>query len=167
MEFSALGLLVLFHVLFATMWFGGAAYHVAIIGRALMAAGPASTGFQLALARRGGIGKYFAITGGLAILFGAALYGQEHIYASAFTGRNLWLTLGSIMALLTYGHGLAANLPNEKKWIKLCNSIQGTPTPEQGKQLQALDEKLGRLANQSTAMLAITLLLMLMSRVLA
>lgn len=167
MMFSGTGLLVLFHILFATLWFGGAVYQVRIIGPAFMAAGPAATGFQLALAKRGGIGKYFAITGGLAILFGAALYGQEHVYQDPFAGRNLWLTLGALMALLAYGHGVAANLPAERKWLAVCNSVKGTPTPEQGKQMQELGMKLGKLGAQSVMMLAVAILLMLMSRVLA
>jgi hypothetical protein len=166
MEFVGAGLLVLFHVLFAALWFGGAVYQTAVIGRALMVAGPQASGFMLALARRGGIGRYFAITGGLAILFGGALYGQEHVYEAAFTGRNLWLTLGAIMAVLTYLHGLTANLPTERRWLALCNGLKGPPTPEEGRRMQELGMRLGKLGAASTAMLGLSMLLMLMSRVL-
>ncbi|MEA3202417.1 MAG: hypothetical protein QOI63_83 [Thermoplasmata archaeon] len=166
MEFVGAGLLVLLHVLFATLWFGGAVFQVAIVGRTLMAAGPQAMGFVLALARRGGIGKFFAINGGLAILFGAALYGQEKVQDAPFAGRNLWLTLGAIVAILAYLHGAFANLPLEKKWIALCNSVSGAPTPEQGKQIQEYGMRLGKNATISTAMVGVALLLMLMSRVL-
>jgi hypothetical protein len=166
MEFSSVGALVLLHVLFATLWFGGAAYQVLVIGRTLMQAGPAATGFALTLARRGGIGKYFAINGALTILFGAALYGQERIHEAPFVGRNLWLTLGAIVALLAFGHGLATNMPTERKWLAVCRSVQGAPTPEQGQQMAMLGAKMGRLAVQSLAMLGVAILLMLMSRVL-
>src|SRR5689334_17162756 len=77
MTFSVTGLLVLFHVLFASLWFGGGVYQVRIVGGTLMAAGQQAGGFMAALARRKGIGWYFALTGGLAILFGGALYGKE------------------------------------------------------------------------------------------
>ncbi len=169
MAFSALGLLVLFHVLFASLWFGGAAFQVLVIGRALTTAGPAAGGFTVTLMKRGGIGRYFLVTGGLAILFGAALYGQEMNDGSLdpFTGRGFWLTLGALFAVATYGHGLAVNLPTEKKLIALCNGLKGPPTAEQGTKMGELGQKLGKAGLHSTSLLGIALVAMLLSRVFA
>jgi nitroreductase len=170
MEFSSQGLLVLLHVTAASLWFGGATYQVLIIGRTLMAAGPQAGGFTMALARRGGIGRYFAISGGLAIVFGGLLYGQEMgsgAIASAWSGRGLWLTLGAVVAVLAYLHGLFASLPVERKWMALSKSISGAPTAAQAQQLQGYGMRLGKNGAVSAAMVAVAFLLMLMSRVLA
>lgn len=160
-------LLVAAHILFATLWFGGAAYQVSIIGRTLMQAGPAAGGFLMTLARRGGIGTYFAITGGLAILFGAARYGQRMSEGSleTFSGSGLWLTLGALVAVGAYLHGMFVNTPTEKKWIRLANGIPGAPTKDQAAQLQDLGMRMGKNGVISTAMLAVAMLLMLLGRV--
>ena len=167
MAFSTLGLLVLFHVLFAALWFGGLVYQVVMIGGNLMAAGPAAGGFLRTLAQRGGIGKYFAITGGLAILFGGWLYGQEMADGAleALSGRGLWLTLGAVVAVVTYIHGLAINKPLESKWIAYTRSIQGTPTAEQARQLQDYGMRMGKAGMHSMVLLTIAMLLMLLNRV--
>ncbi len=163
--FTTSGLLVLLHVLFATLWFGGAVYQVRLIGPALMAAGPAGGGFQLALAKRKGIGWYFALTGLLTIVFGGALYGSEKVYNDPFGPHNVWLTSGAIIAVLAYLHGMAVNLPAEKKWLAVCNSVKGAPTPEQGKQMAELGQKIGKAGRHSVMMLAVAILLMLLARV--
>jgi peptidoglycan/LPS O-acetylase OafA/YrhL len=168
MAFSGTGLLVLFHVLFASLWFGGAAYQVRIVGGTLMAAGPAAGGFMQALARRKGIGWYFALTGGLAIVFGGILYGQEMnsgAIAGAFEGRGLWLTLGALFAVLAYVYGAVHSLPLERKWMRLSNSIKGAPTKEQGQQLMEFGMRLGKSGVVSTALIGLAMLLMLLSRV--
>ncbi len=167
MDFQFTGLLVLLHVLFASAWFGGAAYQARVIGPALMAAGPSGMGFVLTLARRRGIGWFFALAGAMTILFGGWLYGKEQVYSAAFEGRNLWLTLGALLALGAYGHGLAVNMPTEKKWLAVCNSVKGTPTPEQGKLIAEYGAKLGKASIMGAAMVGVAMLLMLMSRVLA
>lgn len=169
MQFVATGLLVLLHVFFASLWFGGAVYQVRIVGGTLMVAGPQASGFLMTLARRRGIGWYFALTGGLAILFGAILYGMEMGNGSitgAFAGRGLWLTLGAAVAVLAYLHGMTVNLPLERRWMHLSNSITGTPTKEQAQQLQGYGMRLGKAGAVSMAMVGLAMLLMLMSRVL-
>lgn len=166
MEFVATGPLVLLHVLFASLWFGGAAYQVIMIGGTLRQAGPAAAGFMKTLADRGGIGKYFAITGGLAILFGALLYGQEKIYDITFEGRGLWITLGAVMAVLAYLHGMIVQTPTEKRWLAFMRDVKGPPTKEQQAQLMEFGMKLGKAGGISFVMIAISMLLMLMSRVL-
>lgn len=165
MAFSGTGLLVLFHVLFASLWFGGAVYQVRIVGGALMSAGPAAGGFMQALARRKGIGWYFALTGGLTILFGAILYGQEKVYEAGFEGRGIWLTLGAVFAVAAYLYGAMHSLPLERRWIALSNSITGQPTKEQGQQLMEFGMKLGKSGVISTALIGGAMLLMLLSRV--
>jgi hypothetical protein len=170
MAFSGLGLLVLFHVWFAALWFGGGVFQVAVIGRGLMKAGPAGGGFIVALMKNGGIGRFFAISGLLTIIFGGILYGQEMqdgSIAGAFEGRGLWLTLGAIVAVLAFIHGLAFNMPNERKLIALCKTINGPPTKEQAQQLQGLGMKLGKYGQHGVAMVGLSMLLMLLSRVFA
>lgn len=166
MQFSGTGLLVLFHVLFASLWFGGAVYQVLVIGRTLMVAGPQAGGFLTTLAKRGGIGTYFAITGGLAILFGALLYGAEKVHESAWSGRGLWLTLGALVAVGAYVHGAVVNMPVERRWVAFVNGLKGPPTKEQGEQLQAFGMRMGKNGVLSTILLAVAMVLMLMSRVL-
>lgn len=166
MEFVETGPLVLLHVLFASLWFGGAAYQVIVVGGTLRQAGPAAAGFMKTLAERGGIGKYFAITGGLAILFGALLYGQEKIYDITFEGRGLWITLGAVVAVLAYLHGMVVNMPTEKRWLAFMRGIKGAPTKEQQAQLTEFGMKMGRAGGISFLMIAVAMLLMLMSSVL-
>ena len=168
MDFQFVGLLVLLHVLFASLWVGAAIYQVTVIGPALMRAGPAAGGFLAALARRGGIGRYFAAAGALTITFGGWLYGYEHAHKMLvpFQGRGLWITLGAIVAILGFLHAVTMTIPVERKWMRLTNSLRGPPTPEQGAQLQAYGMKLGKSSAISATMVGLALLLMLMSRVL-
>ncbi len=167
MAFSGLGLLVLGHVLFASLWFGAGVYQVSVIGRGLMKAGPAAGGFVITLMRNGGIGRFFAISGGLAIVFGAALYGMEQSDGSLdpWTGRGLWLTLGAIVAVLAYLHGLTSNMPTERKLIALCNEVKGAPTKEQAEQMAAYGQKLGKAGAVGVMLVGVAMLLMLLSRV--
>lgn len=167
MEFVGHGLLVLFHVLFASLWFGGVLFMVVMVGPAMAQAGPAGGGFIMTVMRRGGMGKYFITTGGLTLAFGAILYGKMMMDNSieTFSGRGLWLTLGSIMAVATYAHGLSSNVPVEKQLIKLVGSIKGTPTAEQGKQMGELGAKMGKAGVTAAIMLGTAMLLMLLNRV--
>lgn len=168
MDFSLVGLLVFFHVLFASLWFGAGVYQVSMIGPGLRAAGPAGGGFVVALMKRGGIGRFFAFSGLLAILFGGFLYGQEMNDGSipgAFEGRGLWLTLGAILAVLALLHGIAVNMPNERKLIALCKQVNGPPTKEQAAQLQDLGMKLGKYGAHAVLMVGGAMVLMLLSRV--
>lgn len=167
MEFDSYGLLVLGHVLFASLWFGAAVYQVRVIGGALRAAGPAAGGFLVTLMRRGGIGTFFAIAGGLTILFGLALFGvgSADDRFEPMEGRGIFLSLGAVVAVLAYLHGMFANMPNERKLIALCRSVTGHPTKEQGEQMGALGAKLGKQGAISMMMIAVAMLLMLLSRV--
>lgn len=169
MDFHAGGLLVLGHVLFASLWFGGAAYQLLVVGGALRQAGPAAGGFLVTVARRGGIGKFFAVTGGLAILFGALRYGQlvSDGQVETFEGRGLWLTLGAVFAVLAYLHGAFVNLPTERQWIAFVRGIEGHPTRQQGEELQRFGMRMGKHGAVSFALVAVAMVLMLLGRVLA
>jgi hypothetical protein len=164
MAFVETGPLILLHVLFASLWFGGAAYQVLVVGPTLRQAGPAAAGFMKTLADRGGIGKYFAINGALTILFGAALYGQEKIYDITFEGRGLWITLGALVAVGAYLHGLVVNMPTERRWLAFMRGLKGPPTKDQQAQLMDFGMKLGKAGVLSFVMIAVAMLLMLMSR---
>lgn len=168
MEFDAVGLLRLAHILFAALWFGGAAYQVLVIGATLRQAGPAAGGFMATLAARGGIGKYFAINGGLAIGFGIALFGARSgdVGFEPFADGTLFVTLGAIVAVLAYLHGMIVNMPTEKRWLAFMRGLKGPPTKEQQGQLMEFGMKLGKAGGISFVMIAIAMLLMLLSRVL-
>ena len=167
MAFEAYGLLVLGHVLFASLWFGAGVYQVLVIGRGFRLAGPAAGGFIVTLMKNGGIGRFFALSGILTILFGGALYGRlmSDGAIETFSGAGLWLTLGAIFAVLAFIHGLTVNMPTERKLIALCKEINGPPTKEQAGQLQALGQKLGKAGVHGVTMVSIAMLLMLLSRV--
>lgn len=167
MGFEPYGLLVLGHVLFASLWFGAGVYQVSVIGRGFMAAGPAAGPFIVTLMKNGGIGRFFAIAGILTILFGGALYGQLMSDGSieTFSGRGLWLTLGAVVAVLAFIHGLAVNMPTERKLIALCKTINGPPTKDQAAQLQGFGQKLGKAGAVGVAMVSLAMLLMLLGRV--
>lgn len=167
MAFVASGLLLLAHVLFASLWFGGAAYQVLVIGATLRQAGPAAAGFMKTLADRGGIGRYFAINGGLAILFGGALYGQRMSSDAmeTFSGYGLWITLGAIVAVLAYLHGMVVNMPTERRWLAFMRGLKGPPTKDQQAQLQEFGMRLGKAGFLSFVMIAVAMLLMLLGRV--
>jgi hypothetical protein len=167
MAFDLTGLFVLLHVWFGALWFGAGVYQVAIVGRGLMTAGPAAGGFVAALMRNGGIGRFFAINGVLAIVFGGILYGREHISDAPFdAARNLWITLGAIVAVLALLHGVIVNMPNEKRLMALVKELNGPPTKEQAARMQELGQKLGKNGVHSVILVALAMLLMLLSRVL-
>lgn len=167
MEFDSYGLLLLGHVLFASLWFGAGVYQVAVIGRALMAAGPAAGGFVVALMKNGGIGRFFALSGILTILFGGALYGNlmgdEAI--ETFSGRGLFLTLGAVVAVAAFIHGMVVNMPTERKLIALAKGLKGAPTKEQAAEMGMLGQKLGKAGRHGVALVGTSMLLMLLSRV--
>ncbi|MHB1260434.1 MAG: hypothetical protein ACYC2H_01825 [Thermoplasmatota archaeon] len=167
MGFEPYGLLILGHVLFASLWFGAGVYQVLVIGRGLMAAGPAAGGFIVALMKNGGIGRFFAISGILTILFGGALYGQLMSDGSieTFSGRGLWLTLGAIVAVGAFIHGLTVNMPTERKLMSLAKGLKGPPTKEQAAEMGALGQKLGKAGRHGVALVGTSMLLMLLSRV--
>jgi hypothetical protein len=167
MAFEAYGLLVLGHVLFASLWFGAGVYQVLVIGRGFRAAGPAAGPFIVTLMKNGGIGRFFAISGILTILFGGALYGQlmADDAIETFSGRGLWLTLGAIVAVLAFVHGLTVNMPTERKLIALCKGMTGPPTKDQAAQLQAFGQKLGKAGAHGVMLVSLAMLLMLLSRV--
>ena len=167
MEFDLYGLLLALHVLFASLWFGGGVYQVSVVGRGLMAAGPAAGGFVAALMRNGGIGRWFAINGALAIVFGAALYGKgmSDDAFETFSGRGIFLTLGAVVAVLAYLHGLTSNMPTERRLIALVKGLKGPPSKEQAEQMQAHGMKLGKAGFVGVAMVSTAMLLMLLSRV--
>lgn len=168
MAFDTYGLLLALHVLFASLWFGAGVYQVSVIGRGLMAAGPAGGGFVMALMKNGGIGRFFAIAGALTIVFGGILYGKgmsDDILDSGMSGRMLWINLGVVVAILAYLHGLTSNMPTERKLIALCKSINGHPTKEQAAQMGVYGQKLGKAGAVGVAMVGTAMLLMLMSRV--
>lgn len=167
MGFDGYGLLLALHVLFASLWFGAGVYQVAVIGRGLMAAGPAAGGFVAALMRNGGIGRFFAINGILTIVFGGILYGQGmgDRFPAGFEGRGLWINLGAIMAVLALLHGIAVNMPTERKLMALVKGMQGHPTKEQAAQMGALGQKLGKAGVVGVSMVGTAMLLMLLSRV--
>jgi hypothetical protein len=167
MAFDWTGLLRLGHILFASLWFGGAAYQVMVIGATLRQAGPAAGGFMQTLAARGGIGRYFAATGGLAILFGGAIYGvrMSRDEMQTFEGMGLWLTLGAVLAVVAYVHGMLVNMPTERKWLAFMRGLKGPPTKDQQAQLADFGMRLGKAGAVSFLMIAAAMLLMLLSRV--
>lgn len=168
MNADVYNVLRLLHILFASLWFGGGVYQVAVIGRGLMAAGPAAGGFVGALMRNGGIGRFFAINGILTIVFGGAIYGDlsaNDASFDAFSGRGLWITLGAIVAVLALLHGITVNMPNERKLMALVKSMKGPPSKEQAVQMQALGQKLGKAGAIGVMMVGLAMLLMLLSRV--
>lgn len=159
------GLLVLFHVLFAALWVGGGVFQVLMIGPTLKQAGPLAGGFMSTLARRGGIGKYFAINGALTIVFGAILYSTSGVHKAAFSGGNLYITLGAIVAVAAFVHGMLVNFPTEKKWIAFASNLKGPPTAAEAAQLQEFGMKLGKAGTIGVAMVFLAFLLMLMRNV--
>jgi uncharacterized membrane protein len=166
-EFSSYYLVVLLHVTFATLWVGANVFQALVIGPAMKAAGPAGGGFLVALARRGGIGKYMATVATLAVLFGAGAYfqGDYHEHAFELDGGYVWVTLGAILALLAYLHGWSVNFPTERRWMAFLATLKGPPTPEQQQQLQAFGMKLGKNGAVSMMILFVAMLLMLMHQV--
>lgn len=166
MDPDVYNVLRMLHILFASLWFGAGVYQVAVIGRGLMAAGPAAGGFVAALMRNGGIGRFFAINGVLTILLGGAIYGDlmSADQIETFSGRGLFLTLGAIVAVLALLHGVAVNMPTERRLITLVRSIDGHPSKDQAAQMGALGQRLGKAGFVGVAMVATAMLLMLLSR---
>ena len=165
MEFVAEGVWVFLHILFAAIWFGGGLFQILIVGPALKQSGPQGAGFLATVMKRGGIGRYFGIAGVLTIVFGAIAYVTLDYQDLGMEGVGLWVNLGAAVAVLTLLHGIAVNMPAERKIMTLMAELKGPPTPAQAQQLQALGMRMGKNGLVSMVMLATAMVLMLMSNV--
>ncbi len=162
------------HIVAAALWIGAGVFQVLIIGPALMQAGPQAGGFIMTLARRGGMGRFFAISGIVTILAGGLVYGErikalKDIGEGAFSSTDGFylVTIGAILAVLALLHGLTSNMPTERKLVKLCKSIQGAPTPEQARLMGEYGAKLGKQGVIGVAIITVALLCMVGARVVA
>lgn len=154
------------HIITAALWMGGAFFMAFILGPSMRAAGPAAGPLMMTVLRRGGLAWYFLSMGGTAIVAGLYLY-MEYGYApDPFgTAASTVLTVGVVTALLAYGHGLGAMLPSERKIKRLVRSMKpGPPSADEAAQFQAFGMKQGKHSAISAAMITLTFVLMVSSR---
>ena len=151
------------HVIAAGIWMGGAFLMAFILGPSLRAAGPAAGPFMMTVIRRGGLSPFFMSVGGVTIVVGLYLYG-EYGYGSAPFGDAVasLITVGALIALIAYIHGLFVMMPNERKIKRLVRSMKpGPPSADEAAQFQAYGMKQGK--NSALAALLITLTFVLMT----
>ena len=155
------------HVLAATLWVGGAVLMAFVLGPSLRIAGPAAGPFMMTVLRRGGLSPYFLSLGGVTILAGGYVYGDFGYGEDPFgSGSNAVITIGAIVALVAYIHGLAILMPNERKMKKLVRSMSpgAPPTAAQAAEMQQRAKKQGMQSALSALLLVFALIMMVLVR---
>lgn len=165
MAFTMHSFVLIMHVLFASLWFGGAVFQVLVVGSAMRRAGPAAIGFMQAVAKNGGFAPYVAISGVVTVVAGGFLYYDSKIGQDAWTGSNLWLSIGAILGVAALLEGIFGLRPLNNKWVAALSGIKVTPTPEQGKQIADLGMRIGKMTLRSMVLIALAMILMLLWRV--
>jgi hypothetical protein len=168
MTLPALYLTVLriIHIFAAVTWVGGGIFLMSVITPTVQLAGPDGGRFMLQLAKYGRLTRVLTIAGVTTVAAGLLLYwptsgGLNPAWLQSPNG--ITLTIGSIVGILTLGHGAFVSAPVGKQMGEVATQIlsrQGPPPPELMQQAQALGAKLGRNAMISTAMGALALLFM-------
>ncbi len=167
MDFDWVDAVILVHVIAAVAWAGGAFFVAAVVGPAMMKAGPNAGGFLTAAARNGGFSRFFMAAGVVTIVAGGILYSKFEIHKDPWgqvVPGNLWLTLGAILAVLAFLDGLFVIMPKDKEMGKILTSLKGPPTPQQSARIQELGMKIGKMSAISTVLVLLALVGMMLRR---
>ncbi|MHB8633919.1 MAG: hypothetical protein ACYDBQ_08155 [Thermoplasmatota archaeon] len=123
---------VVLHALAAAGWAGGSFFLGGAVGPALRRAGAAGEGFWAAVAKRGGLRRFFLAVAGVTVLTGGFLYGQTGIAQAPWDGGNLWLTLGAFAGVAAFGVALVSAFTVERA----MGRVSSTSAPGSWESLQ-------------------------------
>src|SRR3954464_13427291 len=102
-------LLRIIHIFGAVTWVGGSIFMASVMGPTVRAAGPDGGRFMMRLASFGQLSRVLTISGILTVLAGLLLYyptsgGFNGAWLSS--GHGITLTIGAIIGLLAFVHGI-------------------------------------------------------------
>jgi hypothetical protein len=160
------------HIVAAITWGGAVFLFVVYVQPSVAAIAPAGAPFFRELvARRRMVDGLLAIAA-TAIVGGAFLYWHDWQATGSFgdwigSTFGLWLTIGTVAAILAFLIGLLVTRPNVRRMLALGARIAqagGEPTPEQARQLQALQVRLKAAARTSLGLIGVAAITMATAR---
>lgn len=158
-------ILLLLHVLFGALWVGGAVLSGFFLVPAILEVGPAGGQVMGGMMRRK-FALAMTVFAVITVLAGIRLFMlRVGMGGSAWLGtpEGIVLSLGSLLALGGFGIGAGMQAPTAMKMGALGAQIGqagGKPTPEQGAQMLALQQRLAKAARLQAFHLLAALVLM-------
>ncbi len=160
----------LIHIVCGVLWAGWAFSLAFFVQPAVKAIGQQGSAFMQALTSRTKLVSVMTIAPLLVILTGIRLLwiasnGFDAMYLTSVHGTVVWL--GSLLGILTFGHGMSYMRPRAKKIGMISASIASSgqpPTPEQQAQLQTLSAQIQSGSKLIAWMMGITVVFMAVSR---
>jgi uncharacterized membrane protein len=170
MTIYLLNLLRLVHVVAGILWAGAAISYLFFVKPSVQSIGAAGPQFMQSLMERRKYPLFMVSMSLLTVLAGGALY---WIFSGGFslayltTGMGLGITIGSLTALVAFFLGNFGIGPTSGQIAALGKQIAASgkgPTPEQAKQLHALETKVSRIEQVEFVLLVISMVTMATAR---
>jgi hypothetical protein len=151
------------HILFAIAWAGSVFMLVFFLQPTAKAIGPAAGPFMRELIGTRRLAEWLPRLGGITIVAGGFLYWHDvQFYADLgdFLGSafGLWLTIGSVSAIVALGIGVSATKPTIERSLAVGGQIahaEGPPPPELVQEFEALQARGRMLAKVTLAFITI------------
>jgi hypothetical protein len=144
-------------------WFGAALFYTAIVGPALVEAGPSSVGFLQTLARRYGTGPFYALLAFSTVITGVWVCFAPGLYGAA-GARNPWTILSVGLAVLALLLGALANRTAEGKWVRAIRNLARSATTEHDTEVAAALARVEKTNVITTTVLGLALICAVLSR---
>jgi uncharacterized membrane protein len=158
-------ILRILHIFGAVAWIGGGMFMTSVVLPSAKDAGADGAKFMQAVGRSGRLVRLFTGASITTTLAGLILYPmlQYPTLMSAGSLGAIILTIGALVGILTFLHGIFGSGSVSRKMVNLSKEMasrNGPPTPEQIQLAQSLATRSANQAAISVAMGSITLLLM-------
>jgi uncharacterized membrane protein len=166
MEYSTL---ILLHVFFGILWAGGAIAAGFFIIPSVLEAGPGGGAVMAGVVKRR-FPIVMTISALLVVLSGLRLYTMQVSSSWIATPQGIALSLGGVLGLGAFFIGVFVQKPTAERLGALSAEVAaagGPPTPAQAAELQALRQRLGKVARLTAWHLVIAALLMAGHRLVA
>lgn len=172
---SASAYLIVFrvvHIMAAIAWGGAVFLFVLYVQPSAAATAPASAPFVRELLARRRMVDVVVTLAATTIVGGGFLYWHDWHETGSFgdwvgSTFGLWLTIGTVAALLAFLIGVTITRPNVHRMLALGGQIAqagGEPTPEQGREMKAVQTRLKAAARTSLGLIAVAAFTMATAR---
>lgn len=158
------------HIIAGTLWVGSAVYYFFFVEPTVKELGPAGPKFMQNFIGKRRIPLFMNTVSSLTVAAGALLFwatsgGLQGAWLSS--GPGIGFTIGSVAGIVVFGIGFFMIRPRAERLSAIGGAIAisgGPPTPEQGAELQRLDEEMTRIERVDVALLMISLFAMATAR---